>query len=123
MLKAPGMNKAQLIARIAADSGVSKTKTGLALDSLTRTIMQLLENGQKINLAGLGIFSVSWHRARTGRHPQTGVPLRIKTKRRVRFKTSFELSDALNDFPAKHLRFEQGIFTKEMIQKQSLSTV
>jgi DNA-binding protein HU-beta len=112
------MNKAQLVARIAADAGVSKIKAGVMLNVVTHTIMQLLENGKKINLVGLGIFSVTWHASRMGRHPQTGDPLRIKAKRKIRFKTGFELSDALNEFAAKHSRIEHDLFKEETIWKR-----
>ena len=112
------MNKAQLIATIAADAGVSKARAGLMIDMLTHTITQSLEKGKKINLIGLGIFSISWRTARIGRHPQTGVPLLVKAKRKIRFKTGFELSDALNDSQVRHSGLKQDIFTEETIWKR-----
>lgn len=86
------MNKAELVAKIAGDAGITKTQANAALDSFTTTVQKTLKSGDKVTLVGFGTFSVSKRAARTGRNPQTGAPLKIKAKKVARFKAGKELS-------------------------------
>lgn len=86
------MNKAELVAKIAGDAGITKTQANAALDSFTLTVQKTLKSGDKVTLVGFGTFSVSKRAARTGRNPQTGAPLKIKAKKVARFKAGKELS-------------------------------
>ncbi|MCU0335736.1 MAG: HU family DNA-binding protein [Chitinophagaceae bacterium] len=89
------MNKADLIAKIAEDAGITKTQAGGALDSLVEAITKTLKKGDKVTLVGFGTFSVSKRAARTGRNPQTGETIKIKAKKVARFKAGKELSGKL----------------------------
>ena len=86
------MNKAELVAKIATDAGITKTQANAALDSFTTTVQKTLKSGDKVTLVGFGTFSVTKRAARTGRNPQTGAPLKIKAKKVARFKAGKELS-------------------------------
>ncbi|GAB3354396.1 HU family DNA-binding protein [Arachidicoccus ginsenosidivorans] len=86
------MNKAELVAKIAADADITKTQANAALDSFTTTVQKTLKSGDKVTLVGFGTFSVTKRAARTGRNPQTGAPLKIKAKKVARFKAGKELS-------------------------------
>jgi len=111
------MNKTQLIFKISADAGISKARACIVLDVLTKTIMRSLKSRKKINLIGLGIFSVFSQRARIGRNPLTGNPIQIKSKKKVRFKMGFELSDALNNSLVYPFRVEQNTPPKKQYVK------
>lgn len=86
------MNKAELIAQLADDAGITKTQANAALDSFIDTVTKTLKKGDKVTLVGFGTFSVSKRAARTGRNPQTGEAIKIKAKKVARFKASKELS-------------------------------
>jgi DNA-binding protein HU-beta len=86
------MNKAELVAKIAEDSGVTKSQANAALDSFIETVTKTLKGGGKVTLVGFGTFSVSKRNARTGRNPQTGAAIKIKAKKVARFKAGKELS-------------------------------
>jgi DNA-binding protein HU-beta len=86
------MNKADLIAQIAEDAGLTKTQANAALDSFTATVTKTLKKGDKVTLVGFGTFSVSKRAARTGRNPQTGAAIKIKAKKVAKFKAGKELS-------------------------------
>ena len=86
------MNKAELIAQIAEDAGVTKTQANAALDSFVDTVTKALKKGDKVTLVGFGTFSVSKRAARTGRNTQTGETIKIKAKKVARFKAGKELS-------------------------------
>jgi DNA-binding protein HU-beta len=86
------MNKADLIAQIADDAGITKTQANAALDSFIDTVTKVLKKGDKVTLVGFGTFSVTKRAARTGRNPQTGEAIKIKAKKVARFKAGKELS-------------------------------
>jgi len=86
------MNKAELVAKIAEDAGLSKSQANGALDSFTNAVTKALKSGDKVTLVGFGTFSISKRAARKGRNPQTGEAIKIKAKKVARFKAGKELS-------------------------------
>jgi DNA-binding protein HU-beta len=66
------MNKAELIAKISEDTGITKTQANAALDSFIEAVTKTLKGGGKVTLVGFGTFTVSKRSARNGRNPQTG---------------------------------------------------
>jgi DNA-binding protein HU-beta len=89
------MNKAELIAKIAEDAGITKTQANTALDSFVEAVTKTLKGGGKVTLVGFGTFSVSKRAARNGRNPQTGEVIKIKARKVARFKAGKELSAKL----------------------------
>jgi len=89
------MNKAELVAQVADEAGITKTQANAALDSFIDTVTKTLKKGDKVTLVGFGTFSVSKRQARTGRNPQTGEAIKIKAKKVARFKAGKELSGKL----------------------------
>jgi DNA-binding protein HU-beta len=63
------MNKAELIAKVADDAGVTKTQANASLDSFIEAVTKTLKGGGKVTLVGFGTFSVSKRAARNGRNP------------------------------------------------------
>ena len=49
---------------------------------------EALRRGERIEIRGFGTFSVTETKARNGRNPRTGQPVKIPAGRRVRFKPS-----------------------------------
>ncbi len=86
------MYKADLIAQISEEAGITKTQANAALDAFTSTVTKTLKKGDKVTLVGFGTFSVSKRAARTGRNPQTGAAIKIKAKKVAKFKAGKELS-------------------------------
>ena len=79
------MNKAELTARVARDTRMTKVKASRVIDSLLEHVMKSLKKGERASLVGFGTFTVTRRRARTGRNPQTGTPIQIPARRVVRF--------------------------------------
>jgi DNA-binding protein HU-beta len=90
------MNKSDLIEKIAAGSGLSKTDAKKALDATTAAIKDALVAGEKISLVGFGTFSVSERPEREGINPATKQKITIAAKKVAKFKAGAELADALN---------------------------
>ena len=54
-----------------------------------------LKDGARLRMSGLGILEVKSREARMGRNPATGAVIQIKASRKVGFRPSKELKDAL----------------------------
>ena len=89
------MNKAELIAKIADDAGITKTQANEAIDSFVEAVTKTLKSGNKLTLVGFGTFSVTKRAARNGRNPQTGAVIKIKAKKVAKFKAGKELSSKI----------------------------
>ncbi len=90
------MNKTELIEKIAAGSGLTKTDAKKALDATVEAIKETLIAGDKIALVGFGTFSVNERPAREGINPTTKEKIQIAAKKVAKFKAGAELADALN---------------------------
>ncbi len=89
------MNKQELIAKIAKDTGSSKAGAAAAVDSLIDSITRSLKKGDTITFVGFGTFKTSQRKARTARNPQTGAPIKIPKRRVVRFTAGKSLKEAV----------------------------
>ncbi len=85
------MNKADLIAAIAAESGLSKADSKKALDAFSATVARALKGGDRVALAGFGSFTVAERGAHEGINPSTLEKISIPAKRYVKFKASADL--------------------------------
>lgn len=90
------MTKAELVARMAKVSGMTKRAAEIALESALKGIRDSLKRGRKVTLVGFGSFSVARRAARNGRNPQTGNVIRIPAARVPRFKAGKDLKNAVN---------------------------
>jgi len=54
-----------------------------------------LKTGDRIKLAGFGILQVRTRAGRMGRHPRTGEAIEIKASKKVAFRPSKELKEAI----------------------------
>lgn len=89
------MNKAEIVARMAKDSGLTKADALRALDALLESVTKALRKGEKVTLVGFGTFGVGRRKARSGRNPQNGAPIRIPARRVPRFAAGKELKAAI----------------------------
>lgn len=90
------MNKKELIEKTAQKAGKSQKEVKETIDALLNTIGEALQNGENVTLIGFGTFDILETKARTGRNPRTGEPLKINAKKRPRFKAGSELTDKVN---------------------------
>ena len=90
------MNKGDLIERVSNDAGISKAQANRALDALIEGVTSALKKGGRVTLVGFGTFSTSHRKARTGRNPQNGRPLKIAARRVAKFAPGAELKAAVS---------------------------
>ena len=89
------MTKAELLEKAAKDAGISKAAAAEALDSLIDGVVKTVKKGNKVALVGFGTFSVSKRKARTGRNPQTGEPIKIPARKVPKFSAGKTFKDAV----------------------------
>ena len=87
------MTKAELIAAVAGEAQVRKVHAEKAINSLIRIVSATLKKSGRLALAGFGTFSVAQRKAREGRNPQTGKPIKIPATKVVKFKPGKQLKD------------------------------
>ena len=87
------MNKQELIKDIAERGEFTKAEAEAALKAVQGAIAAVLVNGDKITLPGFGTFKVVETAARTGRNPQTGEPVEIPAKRKIKFNPTQALKE------------------------------
>lgn len=90
------MNKSELIDAIAQSADLTKAAAARALDAVTQSITDALNEGDQVTLVGFGTFSVKDRAARTGRNPRTGEEIEIKASKVPSFKAGKTLKDAVN---------------------------
>jgi DNA-binding protein HU-alpha len=90
------MHKAELVAKIAEQAGLTKAEAQTALNALTDSMTDALARNETVSLIGFGTFSQRHRAARQGKNPQTGAALEIAASNNVAFKPGKALKDALN---------------------------
>ena len=89
------MNKGELVAKIAKDCGLTKGQAERACSSVFSAVTGSLKKGQKVTIVGFGTFSVAKRKARTGRNPQTGAPIKIAARKVPKFTAGSDLKKAV----------------------------
>ena len=89
------MTKAELIDKIAAGAGLTKSDAAKSLDSALDAVKAALKKGQKVTLVGFGTFSISKRKARKGRNPRTGAEIKIAATKVPKFSAGKTLKDAV----------------------------
>jgi DNA-binding protein HU-beta len=90
------MTKAELVAKMAEDAGISKAAAATAMDSFTANVTKALKKKDgKVTLVGFGTFMKQRRKARKGRNPQTGEAIKIKARNVVKFKPGKKLKSAV----------------------------
>ena len=90
------MNKAELIAAIAAKTGATKKSAEESLDAFVDVVTEALQKGEKVQLVGFGSFEVLTRAARKGRNPQTKEEIKIPASKAPKFKAGKALKELVN---------------------------
>ena len=85
------MNRAEVVGRVARESGLTKADVDRVLGSLIENVSRSLKKGEKVKLVGFGTFDVARRRARSVLNPRTGAAIRIPARRMPRFTPGKDL--------------------------------
>jgi DNA-binding protein HU-beta len=90
------VNKNDLVASVATNSGLSKADSTKAVDAVFDSITSSLKGGNEVRLVGFGTFTVTQRRASEGRNPRTGEKIQIPASNQPKFRAGKGLKDAVN---------------------------
>ena len=93
------MTKAELVEDVARAAELTKKDAERLVEIVFESIIDTLNQGEKIELRGFGSFRVRERGARRGRNPKTGDPVDIPAKRVPYFKPGKELKELINEEP------------------------
>ena len=91
------MNKADLIQEVQKQLGAecSKAHAEKAVNALIASIQRGLKKDKAVQIVGFGTFAVKNRKARMGRNPATGEPIKIPPKTVVKARIVKQLKDAV----------------------------
>ena len=84
-----------LAARLSEDHELPRRQTETVLNDMVGYVVRHLKKGDRIRIGGLGILQVKKRAARMGRNPATGEQIKIKASKKVGFRASKELKEAV----------------------------
>lgn len=90
------MNKADLIAAVAAKTGETKKVAETSVNAFVEVVTESLKKGEKVQLVGFGSFETRKRAARKGRNPQTKEEIKIPASTAPVFKAGKALKDLVN---------------------------
>ena len=89
------LNRSDLVAAIAAETGASQVSVGATLDALFAVESNPVADGTKVAIPGWISFEQTQRAARTGRNPQTGEAIQIKASKGVKIAAGSKLKAAV----------------------------
>ena len=91
----PTVTTKHLSAEFGERQGMDKKQAEAAVAGVFEMLVAHLKAGDRVRIAGLGIFEVKDRPARVGRNPATGEAVQIEASRKVAFRAAKDLKDAL----------------------------
>jgi len=88
------LNRTELVAAVAADSGLSQADVNRVVDALFAVVSSNVAEGTKVSIPGWIAFDRTHRAARTGRNPQTGEAIEIKAAYGVKVSAGSKLKAA-----------------------------
>lgn len=95
-LKGVHVNKADLIAEVAAKSGATNAETERVLNGFRDVVAQSVSMGEDVSYPGLGKFSRVSRGERMARNPRTGESVRVPPSNAPKFTASSKLKEIVN---------------------------
>lgn len=89
------MTKSQVISHLADKTGMQKTVAASIVQELVSLAIKETKSGGQFVIPGLGKAVKANRKARTGRNPQTGEPIKIPAKTVVKFRLAKAFKDAM----------------------------
>jgi DNA-binding protein HU-beta len=95
MAAANPKTKAQIVAAIAEEVGITKAQSKATLDSLVAMAYKGAKGKDGFTIPGLGKLIKQRRKARTGMNPATGEKIKIKAKTVLKFRLAKAAKDAV----------------------------
>jgi len=90
------MTKSEMVKKLGESwGGISNRQANDNLDALIKFIVATVKKDKVLKIPNLGTFKLRQTKARMGRNPQTGEPIKISAKRKVAFSASKVFKEAI----------------------------
>jgi len=90
------MTKADIVEKASSAIDLPKRKGEILVNTVLRSIIEALANGERVDLRGFGSFRISSRDDRQGRNPRTGEEIDIPAKRVPLFRAGKEFRRRVN---------------------------
>jgi len=90
------VTKSELIERVAQESGMTKGRAEMVVNTIFDSMTSALMTGEGIEIRGFGSFTVRRYKSYEGRNPRTGEVVHVAPKRLPFFKVGKELRERVN---------------------------
>ena len=84
-----------LAAELVDNHSLPKGQVNTMLTEMVASLGKHLKKGSRIRISGLGILQVRKRPARMGRNPATGEAIKIKASKKIAFRASKDLKEAV----------------------------
>jgi integration host factor subunit beta len=90
------VTKSELIERVAQESGMTKGRAEMVVNTIFDSMTSALIVGDGIEIRGFGSFTVRTYKSYEGRNPRTGDVVHVAPKKLPFFKVGKELRERVN---------------------------
>ena len=90
------MNKKDLIDSLAQEKEISKADAKAFVNLVFQSMADALAKGNRVEIRGLGSFTVKKYKAYKGRNPKTNAIIKVKRKKLPFFKVGKELKERVD---------------------------
>lgn len=94
-MKTKVVTKSEIVEEIAKRTHTSKKDAQVFLNTLVESLQDNLKKGHSVRIIPFGTFDVRERKARTGRNPRTGAPIKIKARKVPAFRPGKGLKDTI----------------------------
>ena len=91
------MTKADIVERIASATGVQRFETEAVVDAFLRSVIDVMAEGNHIEIRGFGTFKVKKRAPRMARNPKTGEEVPIEERHVPTLKFSREVRNTVDE--------------------------
>ncbi|MEJ2367935.1 MAG: integration host factor subunit beta [Acidobacteriota bacterium] len=90
------MTKADIIELVSKRSDLPKKQAELVVNTVIESVVDALDNGDKVELRGFGSFRMKVRKPRVARNPKTGEKVHVDEKHVPYFRAGKELKEKIN---------------------------
>jgi len=90
------VNRTELIDAVSTDTGLTRQHAEAALEAIVYEVTAGVRGGNPVRITGFGTFKLRERKARRGRNPQTGAPVKVKASKGIGFTPGVKLKADLN---------------------------
>ncbi len=90
------VTKKEIVERVVEKTELPRDFVRDAVDCMFKVMADMLTRGERIEIRGIGSWTVKEVPARIARDPRTGKPVKVKPRKKIRFKMGQTLNKLLN---------------------------